>query len=272
MICGCIRTKSAGIKLACAALILAVLCSWSILVARKDISPAEAWIILSIVGILWMPASCALWSPNAIVGEGVATVALLVAQVWNATAMCLFWGSYYKVLPILGTSDVGFFFTKVSLKHWFRTYMLVLSIFQAIGNIVVILGLGIIIKKGCDIWLQGKDELDLLSLGRTKNESYFIIKFMEWTGRVCGVLGVFVCALGVTGAELMIKWNMLTPVSDLSLPGQSIPLAIGIVIFVDSVFGLCQPKRELKYSGLEGATISGYFRELAQQREQMKQA
>jgi hypothetical protein len=272
MICTCIRLKSVGLKLACSALILAVLSSWSILVARKDVSPAEAWLIISIVSILWLPASSALLCPTAVVGEAVGTVALLVATFWNAVAMCQFWSSSYKNLPLLGTSDAAFFFSKVSLKHWFRTLMFVISICQVIGTIpLIIIEVGVI-KKGAEVWLQGKDELNLSRLGATMNESLLFVKISEWTIRFNSVIGILGWASGVVGAELMIKWNNLTPVSDLSLPGQSIPLAIGVIIFVDGVFGLCQPKRARKYPGLEGARISDYFKEeLRKQIEQMQQ-
>ena len=268
MIFACIRIKSAGIKLACAAIILAVLGSWSILVARKDVSPAEAWVILSIVGTLWIPAGGALFCPTAIVGEGVGAFALLVAVFWNAIALSVFWGSDYKALPILGTSDTAFFFAKVSLRHWFRTFAFVMGIIQIIYTIPVIVIVFTFIKKGSEAWLQGKDELDLASLGKTKKQSLFFVKMSEWGIRGIGVAGIFMWTLSVAGAELMIKWNNLTPVNDLSLPGQSIPLAIGVTIFVDSIFGLCQPKRERKYHGLEGVTLSDYFEELRQQSEQ----
>jgi hypothetical protein len=47
----------------------------------------------------------------------------------------------------------------------------------------------------------------------------------------------------IAGAEEIIRLNGLTPQTDLSQPGQSIPFAIGIVVVVDGLAGALKPGR-----------------------------
>jgi hypothetical protein len=69
---------------------------------------------------------------------------------------------------------------------------------------------------------------------------------MTGLSRILGVLGLFLTIFGILGAELMIKWNKLAPVSDMTQPGQAIALVAGIVIMVDGLFGLFKPSEQKK--------------------------
>ena len=58
-----------GVKLLCASNIIAVLASWSARYRAQKLSPAEAWIIINLVSLLFPPAGVAIYNPNAVVGD-----------------------------------------------------------------------------------------------------------------------------------------------------------------------------------------------------------
>jgi len=239
MLFSCIRLKCSGMKLAGASIILALLGSWCVVLHRQEISPVEAWIILAMIGVLYLPAGCAISCPRAIVGEGVGTFAMLAATLWHTFAMIVFWASIYKKLPILDTPDVAFFFAKVSIRHWFRDFMLAISIFQLVFDFIICIGGASLLIIGAQSWCEGEDEPDLERLLPN-----YDLEDGEALFRSSAVFCAIPCLIGIVGIEMMIKWNGLHPVSDMAQPGQAIPLAIGIIILVDGLMGLCQPARD----------------------------
>lgn len=236
MTLSCVRLKSKGLKLTCAASMLAILASWSILARRQDFSPAEAWMILSLSSMLFIPASSAISVPDAQFGEGIAMLAVLVAQFWFIIAYFWMWGTLYRTLPSLGTPNVAWFFVKVNLKNWFRIYMLVQGSILFVPGILVQLIFGWqLMALVCKAWLNDwSDWSDVPSDGFGEEEK----KMAELSARGLAVFGFVWWILGIAGLEVMIKANQLTPANDFTAPGQSIPLAIGVIVLLDGIFAV----------------------------------
>lgn len=238
MLLSCIRLKSQGLKLTSAASALAILVSWTILVQRKELSGAEAWMILSLVSLFVLPAASAVSAPKNIVGEGVGLVALLVSQFWFIVAYIWFWASLYKTLPSLDTSDSAWFFVAVNIKHWFRLYMLISGCLMYLPVAITTCAAGaVLVYLSCRAWLKGAAEIR----GQTKKQ----IKAGENVSRALALIGIVIWVFGIAGVEMMIKYNGLEPASDFTYPGQTIPLAIGSVVLIDGIFAIFKEKPEI---------------------------
>jgi len=119
------KTAALGIKLAASSNIIAILISWTILVRQKEISPAEARLVLGLLGLFLAPGLTSLLNSQYAVEESVGMALLLVSIVWVNIANLWFWASLYRELPALGTAGRVWYFTSVSVTGWYRTYMLV---------------------------------------------------------------------------------------------------------------------------------------------------
>src|SRR5271163_1828400 len=104
-----------GIKLASASNMIAILASRTVPVRNGEISPCEAWLIISLMAMLSIPASVAVFNPHTIIGEGVGIFLICVALVWTNAAELWFWTRLYSDLPSLGTPGLIWFFVDVSV-------------------------------------------------------------------------------------------------------------------------------------------------------------
>ena len=87
-------------------------------------------------------------------------------------------------------------------------------------------------------WYKG--EADILDEADVEELDSF-----KWTRRSIVVFIVFPAwVMTMVGSEEIIKLNGLTPQTDLSQPGQSIPLAIGITVAVDGLTAAIKPGRK----------------------------
>lgn len=232
MLLSCCRKKARGMKLTCAASMLGMLAAWTYLTQGGDISPAEAWLILGLASLLYFPANCAMYDPKAIIGETTASIALLVSMFWNVVSYFRFWTTLYKTLPQLETSHSTWIFARVHLQHWYRKYSIFNGVVMVISFIFVIFLLFQTIALGRRTWYEGKEELDEKDLPKQARKNMA-------GGMISGaVLGFIYFILGIICTEKTIEYNNLVPMVDLTAPGQTVPLAMGIVVFIDGFFGL----------------------------------
>ncbi|KAI1118535.1 hypothetical protein F5Y14DRAFT_217817 [Nemania sp. NC0429] len=87
-----------------------------------------------------------------------------------------------------------------------------------------------------------------------------IIKIMNWDNMKSETryLGWLIWILVVVAVELTVRWNHLSPSTDLRAPGQLIPFITGIIIFIDSIFIVARqlwPHREALFFKFIAATL-----------------
>lgn len=129
MLLSCIRTQKrsrTGILLLSSSVCISLFTAWTILVARRSISPCEAWLILSLSAAYGVPRFSAMNEMECSKG-GIATVCCLVSILWQEVLYFWFFGTLYRELPLLGTSNRVWFFAPVDLDGWFRIFMLVVT-------------------------------------------------------------------------------------------------------------------------------------------------
>ncbi|KAF2252631.1 hypothetical protein BU26DRAFT_517222 [Trematosphaeria pertusa] len=85
-----VSRKASGLKLACAASMLAILTSWTLLALRHDFCLVEAFIIIALVTMLYLPALGAISTIHAILYEPAAVLSLFLAAFWNIGAFIWF--------------------------------------------------------------------------------------------------------------------------------------------------------------------------------------
>ena len=130
MLLSCIgyqKRSRTGIKLLSSAVCVAILASWTAFVCRREISPCEAWLVLSLVNAYGTPRSAAIKHWNTKDGGGVAFGFALVSLVWQSVSFMWFFATLFHQLPILGTNNRVWLFTAVDISGWFRILMLVYS-------------------------------------------------------------------------------------------------------------------------------------------------
>jgi len=129
MLLSCIRSENrsrAGILLLSSAVCLSLFFALSIVVARREISPCEAWLVLTLAAAYGSPRFCAVNEDNK-PKAGIATVCCLVSLLWQQVFYFWFWTTGYRKLPLLGTDNQVWFFAPVDLAGWFRIFMLVVT-------------------------------------------------------------------------------------------------------------------------------------------------
>lgn len=134
MLLSCIRTQKrsrAGILLLSSSVCLALFLAWTILVVRRSISPCEAWLILSLSAAYGVPRFSAMNETESSKG-GVAIICCLVSCLWQEILYFWLFTTLYRELPLLGTSNLVWFFAPVNLGGWFRILMLVVTCLKAL--------------------------------------------------------------------------------------------------------------------------------------------
>lgn len=230
-----IRLKSSGIKLTCAGLMLAIMGCWSHLVANQNISPAEALTIAIIGNALSMPALAAAACPTSLMGEGIGLIATYLATLLSGIAIMAFWAKFYRELPLLGTENKAFFFTAVKINGWFRVFGLVGCVFGVLGVLVCVVPL---------VWLLGAAFTEQKHGRDSRHLSASEKLWMARGARTLAVTSLSSLPMVIACVEMNIKYNHLEPTRDLTQPGQSIPLAIGIITLVDGFCALWSENKE----------------------------
>ncbi|VUC31900.1 unnamed protein product [Clonostachys rosea] len=223
-----LRLQANSFKLTCSGLTVAILVCWTRLVVEKDISPAEAFLIILLTSVLSYPALSSCLCPNALVGETLGIVTTCVANIWHGIALIVFWAVLYNELPALGTPNKVFLFSSWRMDGGFRIFALAFSVI----NLMVIMGSvvmsGALLRIAFLNWRYKTDDL----LGLKWTERY------EGAARISAAVSFIPIAIFIVSIEMDIKANDLTPTRQLSQPGQAIPLAIGAITFLDCFLAL----------------------------------
>jgi hypothetical protein len=221
------KRGAVGVKLICASNIFAVLAAWSALCRSNQISPAEAWIVLNPVSVLFIPASVAMLNLDALIGEALAIFLMGVTIFWIDVAQLWFWATLYRELPNLGTPGIAWIFAKVKIDGGFRDFMLFSASSALLMGLVALIGSWVACIAAFKTWQEGEDELEDIdddARGCTRLFGGFLL-----------VIGAVTWVFSVAGVEVMIKANDLTPTTDMSQPGQAIPFAFGLVTLADGI-------------------------------------
>lgn len=152
-------------------------------------------------------------------------------------------------LDAAGCAPVGFAFSRVDLRGWFRTVNKVASIFFAVVY-TVLFGYSVY-NFGPEYYQNGKTKITTVyrrlpehhqpeeepdnaleqGLKEAVNGS---MKLPRWTPAVC----LLVLILAVIAGELVIVWNGVTGVNDVLSTGQLIPLVVGMGGLVQVLYKL----------------------------------
>ncbi|KAH0541893.1 hypothetical protein FGG08_003698 [Glutinoglossum americanum] len=247
------KDSGRGIKLACGGVALSVIVAWTILAARGQLSPCEAFIGLWIVASVALPAQLTFFNPDSIVGEGVGLLISTVLQLWSLVAGLWMACDLVKTLPLLGTANVVFFFAKVSLLGWYRTLSIVLfsiTLSYMIFWAWYMAKLGKVVMR---CYLDGETEMtekerkgvqfipERLLPQVTSEQSTAAGAYVGTIGLISGLTSWVFCVVSV---EKTIVWNNLQPSTDLSSPGQLIPFIVGATIALDGILFLCRPSKD----------------------------
>jgi len=134
MLFSCVRTENRsrdGILLLSSSVCLSLFLALTILMSRRDLSPCETWLILSLTAAYGAPRFFA-FREKSEPKAGVATVCCLLSLLWQHVLYFWFWTTLYEQLPLLGTANLAWFFVPVDLAGWFRTFMLVATCIDAV--------------------------------------------------------------------------------------------------------------------------------------------
>jgi hypothetical protein len=232
------RSSGSGVKLASGSISISILSSWTIMASNVGFSPCEAYLNLLLLSAIVAPAKMALFDVDSLVGEGVGLLAVFVTELWLCAAYGWLFARLYRVLPLLGTENVTFFFARVSLDGWFRIFMLVLCVLMdwpstIWWSIKVIRALRVLIavyRRGAsEMTKSEREEANIYDLKGT------VAIPQWWTKFVRRGVPIFLWIYSVTTVETTITWNHLSPSTELTSPGQLIPLVTGIIIFIDGL-------------------------------------
>jgi len=127
MLLSCVRSHKrtrAGIKLLSSAICVSLLMSLTILLSRRNISPCEAWLVLSLTNAYGAPKAPAINSTARRSG-GVALLFSAISGIWQDILMMWFFVTVINELPALGTANVVWLFAPVSIFGGFRVVMII---------------------------------------------------------------------------------------------------------------------------------------------------
>ncbi|KAI0122241.1 hypothetical protein F4814DRAFT_408044 [Daldinia grandis] len=156
------------------------------------------------------------------------TVALLL---WGLFCFYFswFWWVGLDVLPMSGCEDeFGFFFTKVSLRGWFRTFNKVL---WAMSDIALVITISLTAIRALMTYLS-QEERDGLRVARTTSEkitAHNVLQQILLQGWSFVPFAIF-----VSGAEITLRYNDIRGVNTVNSASQLVPLvlALGLLVHV----------------------------------------
>ena len=165
------RSRS-GIKLLSSAVCLAFLSSWTAYVSLREISPCEAWLVLSLINAYGTPRRAAIkhWKKRDGGGIGFAFSALSV--VWESVSLMWFFTTLVRQLPLLGTSNRVWLFVSVDVSGWFRVVMLIYSSFCCMLLIIQIPRYFQLFYAAFSAWAGTNEEEDIDVSTRVPDKSW----------------------------------------------------------------------------------------------------
>lgn len=224
------RSQGQGLKMVSGSISLAILTSWFVSAVRQEISPSEAIVVLLMLINLAYPAKTTLMNPHTVAGETLGLCILVLVELGTCGALLWVLTRLFQTLPTLGTDNVVFFFARVAIDGWFRYLALVYCVIDAIMSISFAYKVLRVSKIAWSCYEKGDDKLDNDDLKEVKR----IVKWgdIECIAEVFGWL-LWVCL--IIAVELTLRWNHLSPSTDLQSPGQLIPLTAGLLMLLDSI-------------------------------------
>ncbi|KAJ5400297.1 hypothetical protein N7465_010786 [Penicillium sp. CMV-2018d] len=219
-----------GLKLASGSITVSVLASWFRYATEAEFSPSEAVVVLMILMSLSFPAKWTLRNPRTIMGETIGIITILLTELATCTALLWTFASLVHSLPRLGTPNVVFFFSPVSLTGWFRYLALVYLVLDAITSLYLAYRMVLVMMIVWRCYAAGHREPD-------EQESAAIVNTIDWEDdqfRLTIMLWL-AWVFAIVAVETTLRWNHLTPSNDLRSPGQLIPFVTGCIILIDSM-------------------------------------
>ncbi|KAH8586828.1 hypothetical protein B0O99DRAFT_695094 [Bisporella sp. PMI_857] len=192
--------KVGGIKIACSATMIALLACWTLLADDRAFSACEAFLVLTLVQF---------------------------ASIWAVVASFWFWGTLYAQLPRLGTKNQAWMFARVSVRGWFRIFMLVSASIST--------GISILITVLVYLTVRKANKGDSAGQPVTQKELDAAKEVEKWNTIFNAALGGVILVLTIPSAEMIIRYNNLDPENTITSPGQLIPLTIGVIVLVDGI-------------------------------------
>lgn len=268
-----------GYKIAVSANVIGILVAWSILMERNTFSFSEAYLVVSEIGCFMIPGGYLILDITTAAGEIVGSIGVIIAVAWmNAGSMWLF-TTHYRQLPLLGTSNSGFFFARVRLDGWYRPLIITFSSIACVFTLltiyfVTLMNYFVLLKCGDDEEKVEEAFKEAVRAGRTARLSHFLGRDPDkaWASlvaitkvykREACVMGVVIWVFQVATCEMTIQWNGLTPENSLTKPGQTIPLLVGIIIAADGIFSILR-------IGIRGKTRSSSMRKMLSHLEHLE--
>ena len=153
------RSRS-GIKLLSSAVCLAFLSSWTAYVTLQEISPCEAWLVLSLINAYGTPRRAAIKHWNKRDGGGIGFALSAVSVVWESISLMWFFTTLFRQLPLLGTKNLIWFFGAVDVSRWFRVLMLIYSSFCCIVLIFQVPRYLLLFHSAFSVWAGANESGD----------------------------------------------------------------------------------------------------------------
>ncbi|KAL7789490.1 hypothetical protein V8C37DRAFT_211169 [Trichoderma ceciliae] len=143
-----------------------------------------------------------------------------------------FWWHGMDTLPRSCHDDKAFFFTKVSIWHWFRTLNKVGSVFAIIGGVVSVLFYLVAVilftfVRAAKFVRKFRGETD----GESK-ESHNPMGY--------GPVDFLVNISAIVYVEMALKWNNISGVHSLAAPGQFMPFFIAVAQLLSVFYGVAK--------------------------------
>ncbi|KAJ5737650.1 uncharacterized protein N7483_002775 [Penicillium malachiteum] len=219
-----------GLKIASGSITVSILASWFNYAAEAAFSPSEAIVVLMILMSLSFPAKYTLLNPRTIMDETIGVITLLLTELATCTALLWTFSSLVHTLPRLGTPNVMFFFSPVSLTGWFRYLALVYLVIDAITSLYLAYRIVCVLMIVWKCYAANRREL-------YEEESAQIVKIIKWSEDqfMLTIILWLVWVFAIVAVETTLQWNHLTPLNDLRSPGQLIPFVTGCILLIDSI-------------------------------------
>ncbi|KAJ5626667.1 hypothetical protein N7528_004094 [Penicillium herquei] len=220
---------SKGLKLASGSITISILASWFNYAAEAAFSPSEAIVVLMILTSLSLPAKYAAYEAGIILDETIGVITLMLTALAESAALLWAFSSLVHTLSRLGTPNLVFFFSPVSLTGWFRYLALVCLTIDALFSSYLAYRL---LRVQIVAWKLSA--ATNRALGKEESLRY-IRKFTSYDLSWISVIGFSLhWLLVIVAVEMTLRWNHLTP-SNKRSPGQLIPFLTGCIILVDSL-------------------------------------
>ncbi len=223
------KSSGKGLKIASGSITGSILTSWFVYAIQAKFSPCEALVVLLFLMNLSFPAKVTLLNPQAIAGETIGLITLMMNEIGICTALIWLFSSLALNLPLMETPSV--IYRGVSLSGWFRCVALGYCLVDALTSLIFLKKAARLVRIAWQCYTSHDSEV-------TEEDCVKITGIVRWSEErtVLKTMLWLVFAVNTITVETTIYWNHLSPSADLQAPGQLIPLATGAILLVDSGF------------------------------------